>query len=215
MITKETLLNKNVVQLDNEYLDAYVDLINRNATTEQQKYKTQLHHIIPVYYFKHLGVPIDDSRENTVNLLYRDHILAHYYLFKCSDDKYKYSNSVVIALGRKNSPVPIKDFGYVLDDEVMSLIQEAYEYAIMVQSNPDSEAYQKRIAGLRTPEYREKHSEKIKLAYKEGRLIPNSHKSTEGKKHYTNGEINVYAFECPDGFTDGFTISDESRSNMG
>lgn len=27
---------------------------------------------------------------------------------------------------------------------------------------------------------------------------------TKGKKHYTNGVINVFAYECPEGFREGW-----------
>ena len=77
--------------IDNEYLDKYCELIELNKNTKKERPKTQSHHIIPVSYFKLSELPIDNSKENRVNLLYKDHILAHYYLCLCTKGKFKYS----------------------------------------------------------------------------------------------------------------------------
>lgn len=77
--------------IDNEYLDKYCELIELNKDTKRERPKTQSHHIIPVSYFKLSELPIDNSKENRVNLLYKDHILAHYYLCLCTKGKFKYS----------------------------------------------------------------------------------------------------------------------------
>lgn len=83
---KEILLSKNIV-LDNAYLDKYVNLIETNLDRKKQLYETQLHHIIPQPYYKHNKLSIDNSKDNLVNLLFVDHLKAHYYLYKCSADK--------------------------------------------------------------------------------------------------------------------------------
>jgi len=64
----------------NKYFRKYCDLILKNKNTPDIKFKTQKHHIIPKFYFKTNNLEIDNSKENLVNLLYKDHILAHYYL---------------------------------------------------------------------------------------------------------------------------------------
>ena len=93
---KSKLLSLSVYQ-DNEYLDKYVELIESNLSRKREKYKTQLHHIIPKSYFRNLSVEVDNSKSNIVNLLHKDHVLAHYYLFKCSiEDNQVYSNSYAI-----------------------------------------------------------------------------------------------------------------------
>lgn len=89
---KNKLLQINLC-VDNEYLDKYVDLIISNLNTKHINFKTQRHHIIPAFYFENLNIEIDNSKENLVNLNYKFHILAHYYLALCSVDKYKvYAN---------------------------------------------------------------------------------------------------------------------------
>lgn len=56
---------------------------------------------------------IDNSKENLVNLLYKDHILAHYYLFNCAlgELKQKLSNAMIRFYSK-----PFKDDIYVLGD---------------------------------------------------------------------------------------------------
>lgn len=71
-------------------MDKYVELIEINKDTKKQKFKTNKHHIIPKSYFKLNKLEVDNSRENLVNLQYKDHILAHYYLINCCETKYTY-----------------------------------------------------------------------------------------------------------------------------
>ena len=54
---------------DNEYLAKYVELITTSINNEKQQHKTQRHHAIPVHYFEHRGLPVDNSRDNLVHLL--------------------------------------------------------------------------------------------------------------------------------------------------
>lgn len=83
---KDRLISTGMIE-DNEYLDLYIDLINRNKSTEKQEHKTQSHHIIPKCYYNIINEPVDNSSDNLVNLLYKDHVLAHYYLSLCSIGK--------------------------------------------------------------------------------------------------------------------------------
>lgn len=87
---KKKLLTLGIVE-DNEYLDRYVNLIINNINTARVKYKTQKHHIIPRVVFQHNKEPLDNSKSNIVNLNYKEHILAHYYLFICATGWFKYS----------------------------------------------------------------------------------------------------------------------------
>jgi len=115
--------------VDNEYLDLYCSLINDNRATKREKFKTQSHHIIPKCCFSCLKLPIDDSSENKVNLLYSKHILAHYYLCLCSDStnkqlKYKLENSFLhLVSGDANNKKRIEN--YEVDE--FEQFQEIYE----------------------------------------------------------------------------------------
>lgn len=94
---KQKLLSLNLVE-DNEFLDKYVELIVSNRGTKREKYKTQRHHIVPKSYFSHCNITIDNAQTNCVNLVYCDHILAHYYLALCSKELwFKYANEKALA----------------------------------------------------------------------------------------------------------------------
>lgn len=174
MITKKLLLDNHIVQLDNEYLDLYVELINSNLNKPKEKYKTQIHHIIPKYYFKDLNIPVDNSKNNLINLDYKDHIKAHYYLYKCSTGKYKYSNSTVLKLSIKNKLIFDDDniFNFMLDNEILDIIQEGYEYSIKIESDKQGEHYKKRLASLTSSDTRKKMSESQRKLYASGYRNP-------------------------------------------
>ena len=82
---KEKLLSTTLFQ-DNEAFQNYLNLIARNITTVAQKGKTQKHHIFPKCLSKKLNLMPDNSAENLINLEYKDHIFAHYYLINATDD---------------------------------------------------------------------------------------------------------------------------------
>lgn len=88
---KELLLSTDLF-VDAEWLDKYVDLIEKNRTTSQIVYETEQHHIIPKFIYHYLGQPVNNLPENLVNLYYADHLLAHFYLAKsaaCEDVQVK------------------------------------------------------------------------------------------------------------------------------
>ena len=76
---KNTLLGTNEF-LDNEYLDKYVNLITSNKFTKKEVYKTQRHHIIPRCYYRNNNLIVNNEPDNLVNLLFKDHVLAHCYI---------------------------------------------------------------------------------------------------------------------------------------
>lgn len=137
---KEKLLSTKVI-FDNRYLDLYIDLINKNKFTEKQKNKTQLHHIIPRCYFEMNGENVDDSENNLVNLLYKDHLLAHYYLSLCSVGKFHYDMEYAMIMVRhtcKNS----------IDDDFidsLNMYQKLYEENM----NLLGEKARKRFSGIK------------------------------------------------------------------
>jgi hypothetical protein len=82
---REKLLNTSLF-VDNTFFQSYVDLIEKNISNNRQKSKTQKHHIFPKCFSKKLNLAVDNSTNNLVNLLYKDHILAHYYLIYATED---------------------------------------------------------------------------------------------------------------------------------
>lgn len=114
MVTKQIFLNLGVFE-DNKYLDFYLQLINNNLNNLKQQY-TQKHHIIPKCVSNYLNQPINKL---TINILYKNHILAHYYLCLCSKGciKYKLENALFHLLNRK------KEFNIEELDQLQSLYQ--------------------------------------------------------------------------------------------
>ncbi len=90
-----TLIENNLL-INNEYLFKYQTLILKNKGTKKEAFTTQVHHIIPKAAFKLLNLEVDDSTANKVNLIYQDHLLAHYYLAKCSVGQFKYGNILAL-----------------------------------------------------------------------------------------------------------------------
>ena len=90
----ETLRNLEYF-IDNEYLIKYCQLVDRNKRTKV-RYNTNKHHIIPRSWFKLCGLEVDNELTNLVNLPYREHTLAHYYLCLCTQDPFKYANELAL-----------------------------------------------------------------------------------------------------------------------
>lgn len=84
MYNLKQLLIEIKLCVDNEWLDKYCELISNNYDTEYIKFKTQIHHIIPRYYYKSINESVNNDSDNLVNLFHKDHVLAHYYLSLCS-----------------------------------------------------------------------------------------------------------------------------------
>lgn len=104
--------------LDNEWLDKYLKIIEDNLSTKLDHTCTQSHHAIPVrtYYNlttsnktdrkKALKIANNDPENIKVNLLYKDHLLAHSYLTLCLDleqEQLKYEQQA--SLRQKNSHI--------------------------------------------------------------------------------------------------------------
>lgn len=92
MDLRKTLMDYNICE-ENEYLDKYLQLVNKNMLTEQVRYETELHHVVPVCYYAQeyninradaLKLADKDSNNFKVNMSHSDHVLAHIYLAKCS-----------------------------------------------------------------------------------------------------------------------------------
>ena len=87
-IMQANILKNNLLQtgifINNEYLDKYVNLIiNPNNSLNQTVIK-EIHHIIPVSYYKHYNLKINNMSSNLQELDIKNHVLAHYYLTLCS-----------------------------------------------------------------------------------------------------------------------------------
>lgn len=130
---KKKLLSLGIFE-DNEYLDFYCTLIDKNKDTKKEKFKTQKHHIIPKCYYKLNNLEIDNSDSNCVNLLYKDHILAHYYLCLCVDNNnkkliyYFYNSFLHMIKADANNKIKINNFD---TDDLNDYQNIYYEWKIL------------------------------------------------------------------------------------
>ena len=196
---KYELKNKLIVLnnfIDNDYLDSYVELIITNSDTKKQKFKTNIHHIIPRCYYKLHQIEVDDSKENKVNLLYVDHIKAHYLLMNCTVGvlKQKCFGAFYYCCNK------YRNITQIIESELdISIIQDNYIEWCKHLSNihKGREPWNKGGKGIST-------------------------KGCLGQHWYTNEVNNVLAFECPEGFRlgrvnvhkEGYKHSKEARQKM-
>ena len=94
MYTKEYLLSTGYF-IDNNYFNLYYNLIC-NSGVQKEKFKTNMHHILPRHYFKKRNLKLDNSQDNIVTLLFKDHMLAHLYMSGCTTGQDKYWNIYAI-----------------------------------------------------------------------------------------------------------------------
>ena len=94
-ILKEKLLSLGYCE-DNQYLDFYCKLIEDNECTKKESGVTERHHIIPRSLFGLLGIENTSrgsarevNKDNIVNLTYKNHLMAHYYLALIATNEFK------------------------------------------------------------------------------------------------------------------------------
>lgn len=87
--------------INNTYLKQYIWLVSAKNT--QAGYQ-ELHHIICKSFSKTLNEPVDNSADNLVSLLFKDHCKAHWLLYKCTTGEVKVAmaNAFVSMIAFKN-----------------------------------------------------------------------------------------------------------------
>lgn len=141
---KEHLLETGCT-IDNIYLDRYVKLISANKQREVSKFQTQTHHVLPVIYFVKNNIDIDNSADNKVELLYEDHIRAHYFLALCATEDYKdsFATAFLFLIGRLSLIKDASKLSSYIKDEIdeqklfeeLSNYQSLYERGCLYQHN--------------------------------------------------------------------------------
>lgn len=148
-------------ELAPEYMNKYSQLIIQNLDTDQQKGKTQRHHVVPQFCYIDRQLPVDNSPSNQVNLLYKDHILAHYYLAMAGKGIFAYKNFVpmFIILGHKDFPDTEEDFIQSLPD-IQALYEKCRAVAMNPMFNEDHKLHHDNI--MRTPDVRNRISQTMR-----------------------------------------------------
>lgn len=105
-----TKLLSTGIFLDNEYFTKYLNLVTKPINTKAEEIVFEQHHILPVSYFKHNNLEVDNSPENLVFLDIQNHVLAHYYLALCSAvDWFYYGNAICVNLLTNRSSANITE----------------------------------------------------------------------------------------------------------
>lgn len=133
--------------IDNQYIDLYIDLIEKNSKTKKS-YNTQTHHILPRCYYSLIKEKVNDSDDNLAVLLYKDHILAHYYLCLCTKGILKHKlEAAFIMLCNFND---INDFDHTKLDEYEKIYESLSHNRLGVsppnKGKPMSEEQRRKIS---------------------------------------------------------------------
>lgn len=218
---KEKLLNLGIVE-DNEYLDKYCQLIIDNKNRIREKYKCQRHHIIPRCYYKYNGFDINNSKDNIVILLHKDHVLARYYLSLCSKNNwFKLANAY--SFRHTLNYYNYKDkLNYIEERELIEKL-DCYQELQELCNTATSQRMQG-VSHLQTKETKLKISNTLKgrkvslearTKISEGNKGRKAH--NKGKQCYTNGIINIFLSqddEIPDNFILGNCLQNKPRYKM-
>lgn len=155
---KLTLLELNLV-VNNDYLDKYVQLIMENESRTKEKFRTQIHHIIPRCYYVHHNKKVDSSKLNTVVLLHKDHVLAHYYLYRCAKEEW-FQIANIDAFKHVLNNVAYKEQSFYDYERKMFVMLD--DYQLMMEKT--NQAKSKRMTGIPRGPMSEEHKEKLRQA---------------------------------------------------
>lgn len=214
---KHILLGTNSY-IENEFLEKYINLILNNLSTEYKKYETQAHHVIPVFHYgtncnherrkKIQKTAEEDPNNFKINLLYKDHVLAHYYLSLCAcDDRAVFANC--LSLRRilenayfKKSPFYIEESEFLLK---LDGIQDAYTKAAKLYQANLTEEERNKISQLHSviqKEVLKNRSEEEKEDINKKRKKSWDGHSEEQKINYSNSKkeevLNIWRKRTPE-----------------
>lgn len=112
--------------VNNKYFKEYELLIENNIETSPVRFKTQQHHIIPVHFTKYYDFSKVEY-ETRINLDFKNHILAHYYLALCGAfDDIRFFNELAVLRMIGDSEVNIEDRKWIESlDKYSSIYEES------------------------------------------------------------------------------------------
>ena len=225
---KEKFITLNIVE-DNEYLDKYLGIITANSETLRLKYKTQKHHIIPRAVFSHNKEPLDNSKSNIVNLNYKDHILAHYYLYMCATGWFKYpAAKAVDYLVKRIESIQVKpnEFNQIeinfSEDDLIAMLPELASIQEQIKINEHNRlaggkwvndgAVQKYVSGEALEEFLSNNDSwkigKLPVSKETREKLSRRKPNNTGTKVVNNGKCNKYVLvsEVPEYLNNGWML---------
>lgn len=113
--------------VDNEYLQKYAQIIERNTRTPRRGGITNSHHVVPKSWYKINKQIINNSLNNLVNLVYREHVLAHYYLCLCTTGDLLFANELALICLTSRKKLNIVDKQLVAQLPLYNNIYEDYK----------------------------------------------------------------------------------------
>jgi hypothetical protein len=136
--------------LDNKYTKAYFSIIKNCKTRETSESYFEKHHIIP----KSLGG--DNSKENLVNLTYREHFICHKLLVKMTEGSNKRKMACALWTMTRNT-----------GNRIISSYQYSSARSIYIKHHPNKNLSEKA---------RQDRGAKVSASLK-GRVFPHQHKN--------------------------------------
>lgn len=148
---KNILLNYDFI--DNDYLNAYVNLINLHSTQTNISY-TERHHVIPICYYKNRyncstraeakKIAEADNNNYIVFLSFTEHVYAHYLLYMCTTAKVKFANKCaffrLIAPVFTDTDLNIRVNQYTNDNKLMHEdLSVVYQYISALRNQIDND----------------------------------------------------------------------------
>lgn len=211
--------------INNEYIDKYIKIVNAPSISGY----SENHHIIPQKYFKLLGLPIDNSKTNTVRLSAYNHIYAHYLLCFCTNGKLNKSCiKAFLLMTQYNTRLLTAEEQLTLTK--LNLYATLRETAQLDISKTNSIKFKGRKVTVET-------KQKISIANKGKakpqrtaahiehlRLSRDTHSTTAGRKSIYNAELNkvkfVFEMDLPEYLAAGWKLggkplSDDAKKKIG
>lgn len=217
-----------VFETDNPYWQRVLDIFAKNEKYEKKVVSNRnLHHKFPRSFSKMLGEPVDNNKDNLISLSLADHFLVHYYYYLLAKKGYRQSMATAFRLMAR------KGLKYLTPETAEAMAKDYEEaraisgFAGHKHTDEMKRAASERNSGTNNPMYGHtgelhpnfgrdvsmetrtkisnsvkgcKHSDEAKLRHS---LAAKGNKAVKGYHWYTNGNDNVLAKECPEGYHPG------------
>ena len=205
---------ENYFDTNSEYWKKVEKIYEENESFPKKVVKDRnLHHKFPRSFSKKDGAEIDNDGDNLVSLSLADHFRVHCYLWKCAKKGYRGMMAKAFVFMRKKMVV-------YASDETIEQIAKDYENAMKEAAEQHSKAMKGKPGPNKGKKFSIETRKKISEAHKgqtawdKGKKLSEEHKkklsevrkgntNVRRTRWFNNGEINIRAKECPEGFVPG------------